>query len=178
MNSPARDKQKKTVSLSIRETVIFAMFGSLMFATKFMLEALPNIHPLALFITVITVVYRKKALIPLYIFVALNGVFTGFSFWWIPYLYIWLPLWGAVMLLPKDLSPQKALFLYPLICALHGILFGILYSPAQALMFDLTFEETCIWIAVGFPYDLIHAVGNFAMSLLAPPLIKLLRKMG
>ncbi len=154
------------------------MLGALMFAAKFMMEALPNIHPLALFITVTTVVYRGKALIPLYIYVALNGLFAGFSLWWMPYLYLWLPLFGAVMLLPKDLSPRAACVLYPVIAALHGLSFGILYSPAQALLFRLTFEETLAWIAVGFPYDVIHAVSNFAMALLAPPLIKLLRKMG
>ena len=157
---------------------MFAMLGGLMFAGQFMLDALPNIHPIALLITVTTAVYRKKALIPLYVYVLLEGVFSGFSLWWMPYLYIWLPLWGAVMLLPKTLSPRAACVLYPTLAALHGLSFGVLYSPAQALFFRLTLEETLTWIALGFPYDLIHAVSNFGMAFLALPLIKLLRKMG
>ena len=33
---------------------------------------------------VYTVVYRRKALIPIYIYVFMNGLFAGFNMWWIP----------------------------------------------------------------------------------------------
>ena len=87
----------------IRETALFAMFGALMFISKLILEALPNVHMIAMFIVAFTVVYRVKALIPIYVFVFLTGIYGGFNLWWVPYLYIWTVLWAAVMLLPRKL---------------------------------------------------------------------------
>ena len=64
-----------------------------MYASKMLMELAPNIHLLGVFTIAFTVVYRKKALYPIYIYVLLNGIFSGFSAWWLPYLYIWTILW-------------------------------------------------------------------------------------
>ena len=157
--------------------VIFAMLGTLMFCSKIILEVLPNIHLLGMLTIVYTVVYRKKALIPIYIYVFMNGLFAGFNMWWVPYLYIWTLLWGATMLLPKHMPKGVAAVVYPLLCALHGILFGVLYAPAQAVMFGLNFEQMLAWIAAGLPFDLLHSAGNFAAGLLILPLSELLRRL-
>ena len=143
---------------TVKETVIFGMLGALMYASKLIMEAFPNIHLLGVFVIAITVVYRQKALYPIYIYVFLNGVFAGFNMWWIPYLYIWTILWGATMLLPKNIPVKIRPVVYMVLCALHGFLFGILYAPAQALMFGLNFEATIAWIASGLPFDLNHPV--------------------
>ena len=79
-----------------------------MFATKLALEFLPNVHMLAVLVTAYTVVFRAKALYPIYIYVLIQGIYAGFSLWWIPYTYLWTLLWAAVMLLPKDMPPRKA----------------------------------------------------------------------
>ena len=157
--------------------VIFAMLGTLMFCSKIILEVLPNIHLLGMLTIIYTVVYRKKALIPIYIYVFMNGLFAGFNMWWVPYLYIWTLLWGATMLLPKYMPKSVAAVVYPLLCALHGILFGVLYAPAQAVMFGLNFEQMLAWIAAGLPFDLLHSAGNFAAGLLILPLSELLRRL-
>lgn len=157
--------------------IIFAMFGAMMFVSKIVMEGLPNIHALALFIVTLTVVYRVRALIPIYLYVILNGLYGGFDLWWMPYLYIWTILWGMAMLLPKKMPDWLAMIVYPLICAIHGIAFGVLYSPGQALMYGFNFEQTLTWIAMGFPFDIIHAAGNFALGFLILPLSKLLLKL-
>ena len=74
-----------------------------MYASKMIMEVAPNIHLLGAFIVAFTVVYRKKALYPIYIFIFLIGLFNGFNAWWLPYLYIWTVLWAAVMLLPRKI---------------------------------------------------------------------------
>ena len=153
------------------------MLGAIMFATKVIMEFLPNIHPLGLLTVVYTVVFRKRALIPIYIYVFLNGVFAGFSFWWLPYLYVWTVLWGIIMLLPKNMPKTAAVIVYSVVLFLHGALFGILYAPAQALMFGLDFEATLAWIAAGLPFDVLHAAGNTVLSLLVLPLSSLLSKL-
>ena len=64
------------------------MLGVIMYAGKAAMEPLPNIHPLALFIVATTLVYRRRALYPLYAYVLINGLLAGFAPWWLPYLYI------------------------------------------------------------------------------------------
>ena len=83
--------------------VIFAMLAAVMFVSKIVMEALPNIHLLGMLTVTYTIVFRKKALIPIYLYVLLNGLYAGFNVWWMPYLYIWTVLWGVTMLLPKNM---------------------------------------------------------------------------
>lgn len=169
-------EQNKKPYLTVRETVLFAMLGAIMFTSKIILEVIPNVHLLATFTTVFTVVFRKKALIPIYVYVIINGVWAGFAVWWIPYLYIWTVLWGAVMLLPKRMPPKVAPVVYCAVCFLHGLCYGILYAPSQALLFGLDFKQTLMWIAAGFPWDAVHAFGNLATGLLVCPLVRVLTK--
>ena len=163
-------------SEKIRDICVFAMLGTLMFCSKIIMELLPNIHLLGMFTMVFTVVYRKKALIPIYIFVFITGLYGGFAFWWIPYLYIWTVLWGITMLIPQELSPRCLCVVYPLICCLHGFLYGTLYAPAQALLFGLNFEQTVAWIISGFPFDIIHGISNLFTGMLVLPLSNLIKK--
>ena len=123
--------------LTVREIAIFAMLGAVMFASKLLMEFAPNIHLLGTFTVAFTVVYRRKALYPIYTYVLLNGLFYGFAAWWIPYLYVWTILWGAVMLLPKKMPKKIQPIVYMLVCAMHGFLFGPLYAPAQALLYGI-----------------------------------------
>lgn len=163
------------MKLTIRETAIFGMLGALMYASKILMELLPNVHLIGMFTVAITVVYRKKALYALYTFIFLTGMFGGFAIWWLPYLYIWLPLWGAAMLLPRDMPKKAAPVVYMLICSAHGFLYGTLYAPAQALLFGLSFDATIAWIIAGLPFDCIHGVSNFFCGMLAVPVISALR---
>lgn len=152
------------------------MLGAIMYASKVIMEGIPNVHLLGVFTVAITVVYRKKALYAIYTFVFLTGLFGGFSMWWLPYLYIWTVLWGAAMLIPKGLSKRKTAVICIIICSLHGFLFGTLYAPAQALMFGLDFRQTIAWIAAGLPYDCIHGVSNLVCGTLIMPITAALRK--
>jgi len=161
----------------LTKLVLYAMLGTMMFASKLIMEGLPNIHPIGMFIVAFTVVYRKQALIPIYIFVILTGLYGGFNLWWIPYLYIWSILWGITMLLPKHLSGRQAAVVYPLVCAIHGVLYGTLYAPAQAILFGFNFPTTIKWILAGLPLDALHGVGNLVMGMLILPLILLLRRL-
>lgn len=164
------------MKLKIRETAVFGMLGAIMYISKIITEPLPNVHLLGVFTVALTVVYRKKALYPIYIYVFINGFFSGFAAWWIPYLYIWTVLWGAVMLLPKKLPSKLLPIIYMIVCSLHGFLFGTLYAPAQALLFGLNLKETVAWIIAGLPWDCIHGVSNFFCGILIYPITLALRR--
>ena len=171
MNSEQKSK------INPKEIAVFGMLGALMYASKVILDALPNIHLIGVFIVTITIVYRRKALYPIYIFVFLTGLLNGFGTWWVPYLYIWAVLWVAVLLLPKRLEQKKyAPLIYAVVCSLHGFLYGVLYAPFQAIVYNLTLEGTLTWIATGLPFDAIHGVSNFVCGIiLIVPLTKLLK---
>lgn len=168
---------KKKARLSTREIVVFAMLGCICFLSKLLMEWAPNIHLVGMFIMVYTLVYRKKALIPLYAYVLLIGIYYGFNTWWLPYLYIWTPLWGVTMLLPKNMPKKIAVPVYMAVCGLHGLCYGILYAPAQALLFGLNFKGMIAWIIAGLPFDALHGLGNLAAGVLVLPLTELLRKL-
>jgi len=163
--------------LTIREIAVFGMLAAVMYASKIIMELLPNIHLLGVFVIAMTLVYRKKALYPLYTFVLLTGLFSGFATWWYPYLYIWTVLWGAAMLLPKKLSPKVQPVVCMLLCAAHGFLYGVLYAPSQALLFGMDFKATVAWVIAGLPFDFIHGVSNFFCGLLICPLAAVLRRL-
>ncbi len=163
--------------LSVRELVLFAMLGSLMFCSKLIMEALPNIHLLGMFTVVFTIVYRKKALIPIYVYVFLTGIYAGFAYWWFAHLYVWTILWGITMILPRKMPPAVSAVVYCIICCLHGLFYGALCAPAEALALGFDFEQTLAWIASGLAFDIMHAVGNTVAALLVLPMKELLLKL-
>ncbi len=165
------------MKLSTREMTWFAMLGTLMYASKVIMEAIPNVHLLGVFTIAFTVVYRKKALYPIYTYVLLTGLLSGFSTWWIPHLYLWTILWGVVMLLPKKMPKRIKPIVYMVVCAVHGFLYGTLYAPAQAILYGLDFGAMVAWIIAGLPWDCIHGVSNFFCGMLIMPIVLVLTQL-
>ena len=164
------------MKLSIRETAVFAMLGAMMYASKMIMEVVPNVHLLGMFVVAFTVVYRRKALYPIYVFVFITGLMNGFATWWLPYLYLWTVLWGMTMLLPKRIPEKWKPLVYMAVCAAHGYLYGTLYAPAQAVLYGLDFQGMLTWIAAGLPWDFVHGTSNFVCGVLIYPLVKLLQR--
>ena len=165
------------MKLTVREVAVFSMLGAIMYISKIIMDLLPNIHLIGVLITAYTVVYGKKALCPIYIYVFLTGLLNGFGTWWLPYLYIWAVLWGAVMLVPEQLSENKKQIIRIILCSLHGFLYGVLYAPAQALIFGLNFKQTIAWVIAGLPFDAIHGVSNLLCGFLITPIVYVLKRL-
>ena len=62
--------------LSVREIAIFSFLAAIMYASKLIMGFLPNVHLIGVFVVAITVVYRRKALYPIYIFVMTSFFFS------------------------------------------------------------------------------------------------------
>jgi energy-coupling factor transport system substrate-specific component len=163
------------MKLTIRELTVFSMLGAVTYASKVLMEALPNIHLVGVFIIAFTLVYQRKALYPIYVYVFLTGLLNGFNTWWIPYLYIWTLLWGVVMLLPKRMPEKIAPIVYMVVCGLHGLLYGALYAPVHAVLHGLNFQGMLAWIAAGSIFDITHGVSNFFCGILILPIVSILR---
>ena len=156
---------------------VFAMLGALMFVSKLIMEWAPNVHFLGMLTMTYTVVYRWKALIPIYIYAFLQGAYAGFNTWWVPYLYLWTVLWALTMLLPKKMPPWLCMTVYPVLCALHGFAFGLLYTPGQMVIYGYTLEMGIAYWKAGLPFDMIHGISNLCTGLLIYPMIRILNKL-
>ena len=159
--------------------IVCVMLGDIMYVSDVLMEFLPNVHLVAVLIVVTTVAYRSYALISIYVYVFLNGLFSGFGPWWVGYLYIWTILWGAVMLVPRGLGNTIKRVLYVALCALHGFAFGLLYLPTQAIFFSSDPTYLKAWWSIGFvTADLYHGIGNLIFGiLLIYPLSELFLKL-
>lgn len=166
-------KQRK---LPLKDLAFFAMYAALTCAFQWILAGLPNIHATGMLTMLITLLYRKKALIPIFLYVLIMGLVNGFALWWLPYLYAWPVLWGMTMLIPQSLPVKWKAVIYPAVCALHGLIYGTLTAPGFLLAFGLSFRQFPAYVISGLPYDLIHAAGNLAMGLLILPLYTVLKK--
>ena len=164
------------MKLTVKELTVFSMLAAVMYASKVVMDFLPNIHLLGVFVVSFTIVYRKKALYPIYLFVFITGLLNGFNTWWIPYLYLWTVLWAGVMVLPKRLPVKAAPLIYMIVCGLHGLAYGTLYAPVQALMYGLNMEGMIGWIIAGLPFDITHGISNFIGGILILPIVSVLKQ--
>ena len=166
------------MKLKIREIAVFAMLGAVMCVSKVVMEGLPNIHLLGTFVIAFTLTYRQKALYPIYIYVVVNGLWEGFTpFGWLPETYIWLILWGVIMLLPKNMPKRVAPVVYMVVSALHGLLFDVFYIPAYVLFADIPWDRIWLTLLAGIPFNISHTIGNFVLGTLIIPITTVLRKL-
>lgn len=168
---------KTKTHAAILDMALFAMLGAVLFVLKIVFEPLPNIHPVCALIMTYTVVFRRRAFIPVGVFVLVSGVFYGFDIWWLPQLYLWFIYVLLTLTVPKNISKKADAIVYPVLCALFGLIYGILYAPGQALLFGYDFTKMIRWIEAGLPFDALHAAGNFGFGLLILPLSELMKKL-
>lgn len=155
--------------LKLSDLVILSLLGALLFVAQVALAFLPNIELVSVLIIVYTRVYGWKAFYPIYLFVALEGVFYGISTWFIHYLYIWAILALAVLLLRR--FDSRALWV--LVNTAYGFLFGAFCSITYFFIGGFS-TMAAYWIS-GIPFDLLHMGGNFLTTLiLCEPLYRLL----
>lgn len=161
--------------LALRQLIVFTMLGTILYISKQVLELLPNVELVSTLVMTYTLVYRRRALIPIALFVLMEGILWGFAAWWVPYLYLWPVLWAVTLLLPKRLPGWLRIPFYAGVCALFGLAYGSLYAPWQVIAFlGGDWSKAPAWILAGLPWDVVHAVGNLALGTLIVPLTDLL----
>ena len=94
-----------------------------MFALQVAMSGLPNLEPVSLLVMVYAVVFGKKCLYPIYVFVVMDILFFGIQMWNINYLYVWTVLALASLWL-RDLK-------HPLAWAILGAVFGLLFGGGK-----------------------------------------------
>lgn len=146
--------------LSAQELCFLALMGALIFASKFVLAGIPNVNLNTLIIILCAIFFGWKTLYAVGVYVMLEGMIFGFTLWWFSYLYTWPSVTAFVMLFRKNDSP--------LVWAVVAGLCGLCFGPLMYILYlTVTGWETAVamWVA-GIPYDLIHCVSNFILTLL------------
>jgi energy-coupling factor transport system substrate-specific component len=160
----------KRSGFSTRELVLYGLLGGLMTASQVAMAALPNIHIVGVLVLLCAQVFGLRALYPVYIFVTLEILIFGMGLWAINYLYVWAILVLIGVVLKKTHAGR---FAWAAAAGVFGMLFGALCAIPHYFLggWSMAFAY---WIS-GIPYDLIHGVANFALTLiLLPPLSRIL----
>ena len=146
--------------LSLGETVLFGMLGALTFALQVVMAPLPNIEPVSLLTMLFAVTFGWKSLYCVYTFVAMEILFHGMGLWNINYLYIWTVLTIAAIMLRK----MDQVFGWALLSGVFGLCFGALCGIVDIFIGGFGYAAAK-WVS-GIPFDLLHCIGNFAMTLI------------
>ena len=161
--------------VSTRELVILAFLGAILLVSQIALAPLPNIEIVSLLIYIYTQIYGKKVFLPIYTFVFLEGCVYGFGVWWFGYLYVWSIL-AIIVLLIKDESLKKSLPFSCVVLGAYGLSYGFLFAIPYFVVLGAK-SGMAYWVS-GIPFDLVHAAGNAAVTLiLYRPLRHLLERL-
>lgn len=162
----------KNSKLTVYEIALYGVLAALTFGAKMVMSGLPNIEPVSLMIMVFAVVFGKKGLYPMYVYVAMEFLFFGFGLWNINYLYVWLVLW----LLSRAFRNMEEPIGWAILSGAFGLGFGALCGIVDIFIGGWGYALTK-WLA-GLNFDLFHCAGNFVMALLLfKPLRKLTEKL-
>lgn len=162
------------MKLNSKEIVLFSILGSILFISQISLSFLPNIEIVSLLVILYTLVYGKKSMFSIGIFILEEGIFYGFGTWWMGYVLIWPTLVLLTLILKRWINGKfLALSIFS---AVFGLLFGVLYAMPYAIMGDFSFAFT-YWLR-GIPFDLVHMLGNyFVMIILGETVYNIIVKM-
>ena len=118
------------------------------------------------------VVFGRKALYPIYLYVMLEFLFYGLNLWSINYLYIWVVLALGAYLLRKMEHPLG----WAILSGTFGLLFGALCGIVDVFIGGFGYA-VAKWVS-GIPFDISHCIGNFVIALLLfKPMRQLMQKL-
>lgn len=151
--------------------VLFSILGALTFGAKYAMSFLPNIEPVSLCVMLYAVVFGRKWVYPVYLYVFLEILFYGLGIWNINYLYTWALLAIAARLLRN----MEGSLSWAILSGVFGLAFGALCGIVDVFIGGFGYAVTK-WIS-GIPFDIAHCLGNFVMALvLFKPLRQLMEK--
>ena len=157
---------------SLRELMFFALLGTLTFGLKVVMMGLPNIEPVSLMVLLFGAVFGRRALYPIYTYVALEILLYGVNLWSVNYLYVW----AVLALIGRLLRKADGAWVWALASGAYGLCFGMLCAPVYVVTGGWPFAVS--WWISGIPFDLIHGASNFIISLtLFIPLRRVLQRL-
>ena len=158
--------------ITVREITLFGILGAMTFAAKYVMAVLPNIEPVSLMVMLFAVTFGKKALYPIFLYVAMEILFYGLGTWNVMYLYIW-PCLGVLVYVLREMKHPLG---WAVLSGAFGLMFGAMCMPVDMVIGGPGYAVSK-WVS-GIPFDIAHCIGNFVMALiLFSPMRTLMEKM-
>lgn len=148
-------------SNKIKDIAVMGMMVAILEILKFALMALPNIEAVTLMIIIFTLYIGKKAFLVVTAFSLVECIIWGFGLWSIGYFYVWPILVLIVLIFRKNENS----FFWAIIAGFYGLFFGAFF--AVIYIFTSGIEAAISYWISGIPFDIIHCVGNFVITLVA-----------
>ena len=146
--------------MKIKEITLLSMMSAIIFVAQVALRFIPNVELVSLLIILYTLVFKKKTLYIIYVFVILEGLLYGFGLWWFSYLYVWTILFIIVMIFRKSSN----VFLWTIISGIYGLSFGAFFTIPYFFMGG--FPSAFAYWVNGIPFDIIHCISNIIVTLI------------
>jgi len=146
--------------LSVRQICLMSLMGALMFASQLAMSGLANIHIIAPLIIVCCVFFSWRALYAIFVFVMLEVLVWGLGLWVISHMYLW-PLLAVIAILMRRCDQPVV---WAVVAGIHGLLFGA--GCAIPYLFIGGWEMAFSYWLSGIPFDLVHCLGNFVLTLI------------
>ena len=145
--------------LRAKDLAVLSLLGAVLFAAKMAMAWLPNIEPVSLLVMVYAAVLGRRALYPIYVYVALECCVWGIQLWTVNYLYVWLLLYLAA----RRLRAMDAALGWAVLSGAFGLCFGARCAPVYLFTGGWAFALS--WWVSGIPWDAVHCAGNFVLAL-------------
>ena len=147
---------------SVKELILFGVLAAILTISQVAFSFIPNVETVSLLIIIYSLIYEKKSIYIVMVFVIMMGLIYGFGTWWFGYLIIW-PLLSICTYFIRNIIKEKYLAL-SIYSGIFGLIFGLLYAIPIAVFSGIN-AGVGYWIA-GIPYDIIHGAGNYFILLL------------
>lgn len=137
-----------------------AVMGVILYVAQVALSFIPNVELVSLFVILFTLVFGRRVIGILSVFILIEGLTYGFGTWWLMYLYIW-PLLALITYLLRKMDSSLA---WALVSGSFGLFFGFLCSFGYLAIGGV--GGAIAYFISGIPYDIVHCIGNFVLCFL------------
>lgn len=149
------------MKINVKELILFGVLGGLISVSQIALSFIPNVETVSLFIILFSLIYKKKAMYIVFVFVIVMGLIYGFGVWWFGYIILW-PFLCVMTYKLENVISGKYLIL-SLYSGTFGLLFGFFYAIPYGIFGGIN-AGIAYWVS-GIPFDIIHGIGNYFIML-------------
>lgn len=163
-----KDSFNSHAKITLKDIAVTGLMVASIEVAKMALSFLPNIELTSFLLILYTLIFGRKTVFTVPVFILIEGTVYGFSLWWIMYLYAW-PL---LVLLTYVFKKNTSVWFWSVFSGLFGLMFGALCSipyffigwSGGTVMSGIVHAAT--WWVAGIPWDIVHCIGNFTLMLI------------
>lgn len=150
---------ENSLKLTAKDITLIGLMVAIIEVCKVIMKDLPNIELTTFWVIMFTLYFGKKIIYVVPTFIIIEGTMFGFGMWWIMYLYLWPLLALVTWIFRKNNTP----WFWAVIAGLFGLFFG--FFGAFPYIVTSGLHAAFAWWVQGIPWDITHAIANFALMI-------------